>query len=303
VLGTDGNFYGTTSFGGPNNSGTVFKIKPGGALTTLHTFSGADGANPWTGLIQATDGNFYGTTSAGGANGGGTVFKITYGGTLTTLHGFAGADGSQPGAELVQATDGNFYGTTSSGGANAKGTVFKITSGGTLTTLYSFCAQVGCSDGSSPAARLAQGSDGNFYGTTGLGANNDSGTVFKITPGGILTTLYSFCNVFSCTDGANPQAGLMQGSDGNFYGTTVSGGNTGHQGTVFKITPGGTLTTLHDGYGPTGYWPRVVLIQASDGNFYGSMASGGSHGAGVIFRLSVGLGLIGELLPSSASTQ
>jgi uncharacterized repeat protein (TIGR03803 family) len=300
VLGTDGNFYGTTNLGGPNNSGTVFKMKPGGRLTILHSFSGADGANPWAGLIRATDGNFYGTTSAGGARGDGTVFKITSGGTLTTLYSFAGADGYQPTAALVQASDGNFYGTTSGGGANGEGTVFKITSGGTLTTLYSFCAQAGCSDGRVPAAELALGSDGDFYGTTGLGANNDSGTVFKITPGGFLTTLHSFS---SFADGGNPQAALMQASDGNFYGTTLFGGNTGHQGTVFKITPGGTLTTLHDGYGPTGYWPRAVLIQATDGNLYGAMASGGSNGAGVVFQLSVGLTPIAEELPASASSQ
>jgi uncharacterized repeat protein (TIGR03803 family) len=235
VQGSDGNFYGTTQVGGTNGSGTVFKITPSGALTTLHSFDGADGSNPAAVLMQASDGNLYGTTEAGGANGNyGTVFKITPAGTLTTLHSFGGADGWEPAAGLVQASDGNFYGTTYIGGANGNyGTVFKITPTGTLTTLYSFCSQSGCADGALPRAGLVQASDGDFYGTTAFGgANYYEGTVFKITPNGTLTTLHSFDGA----DGGDPNA-LVQASDGNFYGTTVLGGANGDNGTVFRLVP------------------------------------------------------------------
>ena len=161
------------------------------------------------GLIQGADGDFYGTTFYGGAYSNGSIFKITQSGTLTTLYsfcsqGFLCTDGNYPFAALVQATDGNFYGTTYEGGANtgvSAGTVFKITPSGTLTTLYSFCSQSGCTDGSMPIAGLVQAANGDFYGTTQSGgANIDSGTVFKITPSGRLTTLYSFCQQSGCTE-------------------------------------------------------------------------------------------------------
>jgi uncharacterized repeat protein (TIGR03803 family) len=262
VLATDGNFYGTTDYGGAYSSaicflasgcGTVFRITPGGTLTTLHSFDGTDGFVPSAGLVQATDGNFYGATYGGGASypcpggfpGGycGTVFKITPAGTLTTLHRFDGTDGSGH-AALLQATDGNFYGTTFGGGANDGGTVFKITPGGTLTTLYSFCSQTNCTDGTFPYAGLVQATDGNFYGTTTRGGANVGGTVFKITPGGTLTTLYSFCSQANCTDGGAPAAGLVQATDGNFYGTAGGGGDLscdappGGCGTVFSLAVG-----------------------------------------------------------------
>src|ERR1019366_8681017 len=194
---------------------------PAQTFTTLVNFAGANGAHPQASLIQGTDGNFYGTTEAGGTSGNcsggcGTVFKITAGGTLTTLHSFDGTDGAYPSAGLVQATDGNFYGTTEGGGASGNcsggcGTVFKITPGGTLTTLYSFNS----SDGDRPSAGLVQASDGNFYGTTYYGGTSNNcggyacGTVFKISPGGTLTTLYSFCAQTGCPDGASPHAGLV----------------------------------------------------------------------------------------------
>jgi uncharacterized repeat protein (TIGR03803 family) len=322
VLATDGNFYGTTSFGGANpcygsGCGTVFKITPGGTLTTLHSFDGKDGFFPNSGLILATDGNFYGTTDYGGdyssaicllasASGCGTVFRITPGGTLTTLHSFDGTDGFVPSAGLVQATDGNFYGATYGGGASASdtcpggycGTVFQITPAGKLTTLHSFDG----TDGSGHAA-LLQATDGNFYGTKFQGGANGGGTVFKITPGGTLTTLYSFCSQTNCTDGALPYAGLVQATDGNFYGTTGERG-ADNAGTVFKITPGGTLTTLHSFDFTDGAGPIVGLVQATDGNFYGITGAGGDlacgfGGCGTVFSLAVGLGPFVETLPTS----
>jgi uncharacterized repeat protein (TIGR03803 family) len=232
VQGSDGNFYGTTSSAGTNGLGTVFKINTNGALTTLHSFNGTnDGGGPKAGLVQGSDGNFYGTTYGGGTNGYGTVFKISTNGALTTLYSFNDTnDGGFLYAGLVQGRDGNFYGTTSEGGTNGYGTVFKISTNGALTSLYSFTGP----DGYLPTAGLVQGSDGNFYGTTSTGGTNGGyGTVFKISTNGVLTSLYSFSGMSS--DGAVPEAGLVQGRDGSFYGTTWSGG-TNFQGTVFRLT-------------------------------------------------------------------
>jgi uncharacterized repeat protein (TIGR03803 family) len=144
--------------------------------------------------------------------------------TLRTLLSFDGINGVEPLMRLVQGADGNLYGTTESGGANGEGTIFKISERGGLTTLYSFCPQVGCIDGSSPQAGLIQATNGDFYGTTALGGTNDEGTIFRITAAGTLTTLYSFCSLPACRDGAVLVAGLVQGSNGDLYGTTNQGG-------------------------------------------------------------------------------
>ena len=189
-------------------------------------------------MVQGSNGNFYGTTNAGGANGfGGTVFEITPNGTLTTLHSFDGTDGSAPAAALVQAANGNLYGTTSNGGAGTLGTIFKMTPAGALTTLYSFCLQSGCPDGELPSGGMVQATDGNLYGTTYEGGINESGTVFKITPAGALTTLYLFCSLSNCADGQNSHGGLIQDTNGNLYGTTQIGGADG-AGSVFSLSVG-----------------------------------------------------------------
>jgi uncharacterized repeat protein (TIGR03803 family) len=215
---------------------------------------------------------------------------------LTTLYSFCPQNGCADGAYpsgLIQATNGYLYGTTSIGGASGLGTVFKITPSGTLTTLYSFCSQPNCTDGYAPEG-LVQAPNGDFYGTTTLGgtAQHASGTVFKITPGGALTTLHSFCLRRSCPDGQYPQGGqLLLASDGNFYGTTFEGGASDDgYGTVFKITPGGTLTTLHDFAGADGQNPFGALVQDTNGDLYGTTTGGGSNGGGTLFSLSVGLG-------------
>jgi uncharacterized repeat protein (TIGR03803 family) len=308
VQGTNGDLYGTTYSGGANGSGTVFKISPSGTLTTLWRFCSqpgcADGKYPGAALVQATNGIYYGSTSGGGANNGGTIFKITPSGSLTTLYSFCCTAG--PNGALIQSTNGDFYGTTYEGGANANhGTVFKITPSGKLTTLYSFCAPSNCTDGSNPVAGLVQGTDGNFYGTTYGGGASNYGTVFKITPGGKLTTLYSFCarGGASCTDGIEAQGGLVLGSDGNFYGTTLEGGANNH-GTVFKITPKGTLTTPYSfcsqgGVCTDGSYPEAGLIQGTDGNLYGTTLQGGPNNGGTVFRLSVGLGSFVETQTTS----
>ncbi len=158
----------------------------------------------------------------------------------------------------------------------------------TFTTLYQFCSQPNCADGVHPLAGLIQASDGNFYGTTQEGGANgpDYGTVFKITPAGTLTTLYSFCPQSNC-GGVLPRAALVQGADGNFYGTTTQGGSNGY-GTVFKITAEGALTTLHSFTGSDGRDSIAGLVQASDGNFYGTTSQGGADGYGTVFSITPG---------------
>ena len=317
VQAPDGNFYGTTASGGIENGqcefgcGTVFKITPTGILTTLYKFCSqpncTDGAYPEASLVLGSDGNFYGTTSAGGSDslylsGAGTVFKMTPTGTVTTLYSFCSqgtcSDGAGPNG-LMEGTDGNFYGTTYVGGANGNsGTVFKITPRGALTTLYSFGSLPDGADGYLPSGGVVQGTDGNFYGTTssgGTGLDTTAGTIFKITPSGMLTTLYSFCSQLVCPDGSYPYAGLVQGTDGKFYGTTFEGGNNTYCvlgcGTVFKITSGGVLTTLYSfGSLPNdadGDYPHSGLVQATNGNFYGTTQDGGANGeGGTVFSLT-----------------
>ena len=230
--------------------------------------------------------------------------------TFTTLHMFDAADGWYPSGGLVQGTDGNLYGTTLYGGTNTScygtscGTVFKITPSGTLTTLYYFCAlgYPACTDGEWPAG-LVQATNGDFYGTTALGGanqcqlngyTNGCGTIFKITPSGTLTTLYSFCAQSACPDGQSP-AGLIQATNGDFYGTTFGGG-VNDAGTIFEMTPNGALTTLHSFCAqafplcPDGDQPDAGLVQATNGDFYGTTADGGIDGNGTIFSLSVGRG-------------
>jgi len=299
VLGTDGNFYGTTSEGGISadpcggDCGTVFKITPAGKLTTLHSFDYTDGITPYGPLVQATNGNFYGTTQSG------TVYSITSGGTFTTV-----LTGGAGGYALIQATNGNFYGA---GGGGPDGMVFSITSGGKLTTLHSFD---GSTDGSDPFGPLVQASNGNFYGTTSQGGPNDScnsqppifigcGTVFEITPEGTLTTLKNFDN----SDGCYPNGSMIQATNGNFYGTSVYGGGPGpcygSYGTIFSITSGGTLATLHSFDNTDGENPSGGLVQATNGTFYGTAFQGGANNAGTIFSLSLGLGPFAKTLPTS----
>ncbi len=261
--------------------------------TTLYSFDGTDGANPQAGLVQATNGDFYGTTAGGGANNYGTVFKITPSGTLTTLHSFDQKDGQTPLAPLVQAGDGSLYGTTQYGGSGIPegGTVFKITPSGTLTTLYNFCSQSSCADGERPFAGLVQASNGDFYGATGYGGAHGVGTVFKITPSGTLTTLYSFCSQTNCPDGSVPVGTLVQDRDTkDLYGTTVNGGANGGGGTIFKITPDGTLTTIYSFCAQAGCMdgsaPEAGLIKVSGGDFYGTTYGGGANEAGEVFKIN-----------------
>jgi uncharacterized repeat protein (TIGR03803 family) len=290
VQGTDGNYYGTTTSGGANSYGTVFRLTPDGALTTLASFDLNNGASPAATLVQGNEGNFYGTTGLGGdlsfnsGYGYGTVFRMTPGGALTTLVSFDNSNNGAHPQGIIQASDGNLYGTTygvnvfAFGGTN-NGAVFKMTTNGALTTLLWFNG----TNGARPElAGLVQGSDGNFYGATGGGGTNNQGTVFKVTPSGVLTTLVSF----NGNNGSVPWTTLVQGSDGNFYGTTSGGGAFGG-GTVFKLTPAGVLTTLVSFNIPPNQYeagPWAGLVQASDGNFYGT--THGGNDKGTVFRLT-----------------
>jgi uncharacterized repeat protein (TIGR03803 family) len=281
IQGSDGNFYGTTLAGGSSNVGTIFKITPSGTESVFYSFTSV----PYSGLVQGSDGNIYGTTASGGTSGRGTVFKITLGGTETVLFSFP-AGSSDPYTGLIEGIDGDFYGTTGAGGTSDDGTVFKITPSGNETVLHAF-AKSG-TDGQTPYAGLIQGSDGNLYGTTYFGGANGFGTVFKVTPSGTETVLYSFAGG---NDGEHPYAGVIQGSDGNFYGTTYQGGASGY-GTVFKLTPSGTETVLYTFTGGTGTgsgdgaYPEAGVIQGSDGNFYGNTLQGGAGGFGIVFKLT-----------------
>lgn len=342
ILAANGNFYGTTFAGGTStnlpSSGTVFEITPAGQLTTLYSFcqhlSGpacTDGSYPSAGLVQGPNGNFYGTTQSGGtgstSGGGGTIFEITSAGTLTTLYNFCSQtnckDGAEPAAALVLASDGNFYGTTEKGGTKDKnpiclsgcGTVFRFTPAGKLTTLYNFCSvssSLPCEDGSLPTTPLVQGADGALYGTTSAGgySASEAGSVFRISPSGEMTTIYSFCIEAPCTDGDDPTAGLIEGSDGSLYGTTNQGGLYGG-GSAFALSTTGALTTLYS-FCPQvscadGEFPIAGLTQVTNGTFLGTTSAGarlaacdsdGQEGCGTVFSLSTGLDRFVEANPA-----
>jgi uncharacterized repeat protein (TIGR03803 family) len=275
VLGTDGNFYGTTSAGGTFGHGTVFRISPQGALNSLYSFRGRDGDQPFAGLVQGTDGAFYGTTFFGGDTDNGTVFRITKRGALTTLHSFNGIDGSAPASALVQGSDGNFYGTTPFGGSC--GTAYRITPHGEVTVLHDF----DCRDGGEPDG-IILGADGALYGMASLGGQFDKGAVFKVAMDGTFNVLYSFTGQ---DDGLQPISTLMLATDGNFYGTTW-----GKAGTLFRMTPDGALTTLYHFRRSHGAPPEGVLIQDAAGNLYGAAGHGGDFGEGAVFSISGAIG-------------
>ncbi|MGA7414266.1 MAG: choice-of-anchor tandem repeat GloVer-containing protein [Bryobacteraceae bacterium] len=285
----------------------------------MHSFDGTGGAKPTAALVQATNGDLYGTTFQGGVDGlpnpTGTAFKLSPSGGLMTLHNFCSQrnsagdclDGANPTQPLFQAANGDLYGMTYYAGDNTFcpnqcGVIFKMTLSGTLLTLYSFCPDgkgILCTDGEQPyGVGLIQAPDKHFYGTTTYGGSIKAidwridygcGTVFQITPSGTLTTLHTFC-----ADGSLPMTGLTRAFNGDFYGTTTSGGTgcagNGGCGTVFKITASGTLTTLYSFCTqtgcPDGKGPNTALIQADNGDIYGTTPSGGATGGGTIFQIT-----------------
>ena len=270
---TQGNFYGTTEHGGPDRQGTLFRMTSDGVVTDLVNFGGSNGSSS-RGLTMDSQGNLYGTTVTSDA-GDGTVFKFAADGTFSTLARFPNNYGSYP-AALTIGRDGNLYGGTYNG-LYGNGSVYRVTLDGEFTTL---AALEGRSSGYSTA--LTEGRDGNFYGTTMNGGTAGSGTAFRVTPEGVVTTLVNFDR----TNGALPTGPLALGRDGNLYGTTVYGGI--FEGTVFRMTPGGTLTTLaHFVSRATGVRPYGGVVFGRDGDLYGTTATGGSGDSGTIFRVDL----------------
>lgn len=299
VQANDGNFYGTTYDGGTSNSGSVFRLTPGGGYTNLYSFGSQplDGTHPSAGLVQGSDGYLYGATVGGGTGYSGTLFRISLSGSYSNLYSFQGStnDGQGPAVGLTRGNDGNFYGVTQGGGAGSSGTVFRFTTNGTETMLYSFAGSP--NDGFEPLAPLVLGSDGNFYGTTFFGGITNVasigfvdtlglGTVFRISPGGSYQLLYLFGS--TVPDGFAPGQ-LVQASDGNFYGVAFEGGTFTNRGAIFRITPGGSESLFYSfGSQPgDGSNPGSLMI-GSDGNFYGTTTKGGTNNIGSVFRISPG---------------
>jgi uncharacterized repeat protein (TIGR03803 family) len=325
-----GLFYGTTDFGGSNTSqcdvggtatpagcGTVFSFSASAGFASLSSFgpyNSSLGVGPESTLTQTSAGILYGTNEVGGnatctgtlgttsRSGCGAVFSISTANVPSALHTFSGSEGAYPAAGLLPQSDGNFYGTTAGGGTLTCssyatlgcGTVFQMNSANAIKTLHAFTEQ----DGASPNAALILGADGNMYGTTLFGGSTTCsggaqwqgcGTVFKIDTAGNFTPLHSF----SGPDGAYP-ATLMQASDGYFYGTTESGGDTACTGrygpgcgTLFRMDSSGNVTVLYEFTGKSdGSWPESALVQGTDGNLYGTAVYGGANDDGVVFRVS-----------------
>ncbi len=260
-------------------------------FTTLYRFTGTNGggANPQAALIQGSDGTFYGTTAAGGTSSKGTIFQLsTDGKTLTTLHSFTGTggEGSNPQAALLQGSDGAFYGGTSGGGTNGAGTLYRLSADGkTLTTLYSF---PGTSQLGAVPNTLIQAKDGAFYGTSAGAGTSGVGTIFRLSADGkTFTTLYSFSGANGTGD--IPEAALLQGSDGAFYGTTEGESDAPDNALVFRLSADGkTFTILHDFTGANNYATlAAALIQGSDGALYGTSVGAGTTGNGTVFRVAL----------------
>ncbi|HEY3974945.1 MAG TPA: choice-of-anchor tandem repeat GloVer-containing protein [Candidatus Sulfotelmatobacter sp.] len=289
TLGTDGNFYGTTQQGGTESMGTVFKMTPAGAVTILHNFNTfIDGAFPWNPPTLASDGNFYGTTSGGGENGRGIVYKITSSGTLTTIYKFDVTDthGFGPIAPPTQGSDGNLYIPVAEGGTFYCGTILKMSTAGVIGATYDFPCGAG---GSFPIGPLVQASNGNFYSTTQDGGTNGEGVIYQVTPSLGVTVLHSFGATFG--DGTFPSAGMLLGTDGNYYGSTSDGGSEG-DGTLFNTSTSGTYASLYSFNNTANLTqtdPLSPPVQYTDGNFYGVTEFGGTSNDGTVYSLDMGL--------------
>jgi uncharacterized repeat protein (TIGR03803 family) len=313
VRASDGRFYGITAEGGALGFGTVFRFVPGGVVTTLHEFSETDSRSP-VDLFAASDGNVYGLTRGGGDFDNGTIFVIDPGGSFTTIHSIPLSAGRAM-ASLVKGSDGRFYGTAEQGGDLLGGTLFAIDGDGTLTILHAFAVGFFFAgrDGQQPVG-LIQGRDGRLYGTTRFGGEFSHGTLYSIDLAGNYSVLHSFSGT---TDGGRPETDLVEASDGNFYGVTAFAGKVFRVDPTGTVTPlhvlpdsspgdliqgadgllygttgccdGGTiftvdlqattLATLHQfRVGESVGIPNGV-IQARNGQFYGTTAGGGAAAA------------------------
>jgi uncharacterized repeat protein (TIGR03803 family) len=300
VQGADGFFYGVAAHGGdfavlpPDGGGTAFRMDANGNVTTLHTFRGPEGAWPKS-LIQGRDGFFYGTATLGGQPsisslnpGNGTLFRMDAAGRVTVLHVFPhsiGGGSSQPGP-IVQGSDGALYG----GALGAFGTSaiggyiyrFDPVTGG-FRHVHDFVG----SDGAIPTGPLFQARDGFFYGTTNQGGVWNSGVIYKVDVLGHFALLHSLSPLFP-GEGSEPKGGVIQASDGFFYGTTEQGG---YGGEIFRMDAAGNFTVIHrfDAYFSDGGRPLSGLIEGRDGFLYGTTPRGGqpvtASRYGVVYRM------------------
>lgn len=297
--GRDGVFYGTAYNGGysSNPEGTAFRIDSAGNFSVLHSFGSstnvAEGTQPEARILQGADGFLYGETQGGGTNDAGTIFKLSTSGDgvfYTVLHQFNNmTDGKTPGGGLTQGPDGYMWGMTFD-----TPQIFKIDPQGNFHVVYPFIDLT--TDGNligSPTDNSLVWSQGYFYGVAPSGGTNNTGTAFRIDTNGNFSVIYTFSamdgNGFNA-DGANPNC-VMAGSDGNLYGTAGNGGTNG-EGTIFELTPNGGFTNLYTFNGAAdGGEPQSGLCEASDGNLYGLVTSGGSAGGGIVYQIT------GLLLP------
>lgn len=251
----------------------------GGTYQVVYAFDGSGGFAPQGTPVADGAGNLYGTT-AGGCGYYGIVYKLAPDGAQTVLHCFKGKrDGAYPYGGLLRDSKGNLYGTTTEGGINNNGTVFRVAPDGKEKVLYAF---TGGSDGATPYAGLIRDKANNLYGTTYWGGTGNSGIIFKLTPQGAETVLYTFSGG---GDGANPLGNLMEDAAGNLYGTASWGGGN-FAGTVFKLAPDNSLTTLYTFTNQSdGGHPYGGVIADKSGNLYGTTAYGGA-GYGTVFMLA-----------------
>ena len=300
TLGDDGNFYGVTTGGGPDGSGTVFEMTPSGTLTTLYAFRELTkkdtGSVPKTALTLGANGYLYGTTTQGGANGYGTIFKILPGTPNTPIRvvDFSGPGGANRGynpSALLLSKDGNFYGTTENGGIYSNGTVFRLSAAGLFTTITDFGLLVGTYKGPvSPRSALIQATNGLLYGTSAGGGTSGVGTVFSVTTKGTMTVVINFTGDGGSYPGSTPEAALFQATDGYLYGTTRLGGTTSSKrGTVFRMNTAGGFKSLVQFTGGTPYYgsePKAPLVQDNDGHLFGTTFAGGLNGLGTVFSIT-----------------
>jgi uncharacterized repeat protein (TIGR03803 family) len=312
ILGSDSNFYGvaqspelqvisSTQF----SCGSVYQLTPAGVMTTLYTFAFTnpegcfDNLNP--GLISGGSGILYGSNTGYNTDDGeapSMLFSLTLAGAVSALSSLPVGQLQEAAAGLTLGSDGNIYEITSAGGAHNAGSIYKVTPAGQATLLYSFGAFSG--DGiltsnqensAPPVAALLWGPDGNFYGVTPFGGATGCGTVFKLTPAGVETVLHSFCS--TAQDAQTPSGPLILAKDGSFYGLasgTISFGSCMQVacGSVYRMTPDGTVSVIYTFSGPDGQNPVGSLLQASDGNLYGTTVAGGALNAGIVFRVALG---------------
>lgn len=283
VKGADGYLYGTTSSGGTNSYGTIFKISVSGDFSVIkHLSYTTDGAHPYGHLTLASDGNFYGITYNGGSTGAGTIFKLTPGGVYSVIHTLTLAtEGANCYSSLTEGSDGNLYGTTYGGGQYSYGTVFKVTKGGTLTVIK----QLNAADGTHPQSDIIEAKDGNFYGTCYNGGQFSTGVIFKITKAGVYSVVKNFS---PSADGGYPYGGLMLDTDGSLYGITSYSGSKGG-GTVYKFTTAGAYSVIHPiDYNTEGNTSYSALVKGNDGSLYAMTSAGGTYNFGTIFKTTTG---------------